>query len=105
MRSSTSKSFVAMQAVRPLSLSSALDAVLSDAGFRDYVNASFVVGFGASLGGESLLLMGGAALTTTIGLSSTRVMLDERLKAAVDVRSVFRQRYLPGFRARLEGPR
>ena len=77
------KTFVAMQAVRPLSLATALDAVLAHPAFRDHVDADHVTGFGASLGGESLLLMGGAALTTTVGLSSSQVMLDPRLKAAV----------------------
>ena len=43
-----------MQAVRPLSLSAALDAVLNHPDFRDHVDAANVVGFGASQGGESL---------------------------------------------------
>jgi hypothetical protein len=91
------KSFVAMQAVRPLSLSLALDTVLANAGFRDHVDPDRIVGFGASLGGESLLLMGGAALTTTIGLSSTRVTLDTRLKAAATYVPFFGNDIYPAF--------
>ena len=77
------RDFIAMQAVRPLSLSSAIDVVLDHPDYRDHVDPSNVVGFGASLGGESMLLLAGAQLTTTLGLSSTRIIQDTRLKAAV----------------------
>ncbi|MFO1312638.1 MAG: hypothetical protein U1F41_11320 [Burkholderiales bacterium] len=77
------RDFIAMQAVRPLSLSSALDVVLAHPDWRDHVDPSNVVGFGASLGGESMLLLAGAKLTTSLGLSSTRIVEDKRLKAAV----------------------
>jgi len=97
------KTFVAMQAVRPLSLSSALDAVLDHPDFRDRVDAANVGGFGASLGGESLLLMAGAALTTTIGQSSTRVTLDPRLKAAVGYVPYFGVDVYPAFGRDLKG--
>jgi hypothetical protein len=56
-----------------------------------------VGGFGASLGGESLVLMGGAQLTTTIGLSSKRVTLDPRLKAAAVYVPYFGQDIFPAF--------
>ena len=102
-RSSTIKTFVAMQAVRPLSLSSALDIVFAHSDFRDHVAAENVVGFGASLGGESLLLMGGAALTTTLGQSSSRVTLDPRLKAAVGYVPYFGIDVYPAFGRDLKG--
>jgi len=51
---------VKMQAIRPLSLRSALDALLADPDYRDHVDAERVAGFGASLGAESLLLFSGA---------------------------------------------
>jgi predicted dienelactone hydrolase len=91
------KDFVAMQAVRPLALSLALDAVLASPQFAGHVEPSMVGGFGASLGGESLVLMGGAQLTTTIGLSSKRVTLDARLKAAVGYVPFFGQPIYPAF--------
>ena len=97
------KTFVAMQAVRPLSLSSALDAVLDHPDFRDHVDATNVAGFGASLGGESLLLMAGAALTTTLGQSSARVTLDPRLKAAVGYVPYFGVDAYPAFGRDLMG--
>jgi Repeat of unknown function (DUF5648) len=83
------RDFVALQAVRPLSLSSALDAVLNHPDWRDHIDATNIGGFGASLGGESVLLLAGAKLTTSLGLSSTRIVQDTRLKAAVG--------YLPYF--------
>lgn len=75
--------FVAMQAVRPLSLSTLLTAVLSHPDYRDHVDASRIGGFGASLGGESLLLMAGAKLTTSLTSQYSQVTFDDRLTAAV----------------------
>ncbi|MEO8004842.1 MAG: hypothetical protein ABI771_08045 [Betaproteobacteria bacterium] len=97
------KEFIAMQAVRPLSLSVALDAVLAHPDFRDHVDAANVGAFGASLGGESILLMAGAALTTSIGQSSSRVMLDSRLKAAVGYVPYFGIDVYPAFGRDLKG--
>lgn len=91
------KDFVAMQAVRPLSLSRALDAVLAHPHFAGHVDPSRVGGFGASLGGESLLLMGGAQLTTTVGQSSKQVTFDPRLTAAVGYVPYFGIEQFPAF--------
>jgi len=77
------RDFIALQAVRPLSLSSALDVLQNDPYWRDHIDTANIGGFGASLGGESLLLLAGAKLTTSLGLSSTRLVQDTRLKAAV----------------------
>ena len=95
------KSFVAMQAVRPLSLSLALDAILAGSPFAtqfaDHVDADKVGGFGASLGGESLMLMGGAALTTTVGQAYKQVTYDPRLKAVAGYVPYFGQDLFPAF--------
>ncbi len=91
------KDFVAMQAVRPLSLSKALDAVLAHPHFAAHVDPARVGGFGASLGGESLLLMAGAQLTTTVGQSSKQVTLDTRLTAAVGYVPYFGIEQFPAF--------
>lgn len=97
------RDFVAMQAVRPLSLSAALDVVLNHPDFRDHVDAANVVAFGASLGGESVMLMGGAMLTTSLGQSSSRVTVDPRLKAAVGYLPYFGIDAYPAFGRDLAG--
>ena len=91
------KEFVAMQAVRPVSLSLSLDAVLAGTQFAGHVDAAKVGGFGASLGGESLLLMAGAQLTTTVGQAYKQVTFDPRLKAAAGYVPYFGQVVFPAF--------
>ena len=90
---------VELQSIRPLSLQSALDTLLTDANYRDHVDADKVSGFGASLGAESLLLFSGAQLTTDFfpRLKSSRVMIDTRLKAITGYVPYFGQRLLPAF--------
>lgn len=89
--------YTALQAVRPVALEASLDAVLADPGFATRVDTDEIGGFGASLGGQSLLLMRGARLTVSPGLSSTAVMNDTRLKAAVGYVPYFGQPILPAF--------
>ena len=91
------KSYVAMQAIRPLALSASLDVVLAHSQFRDHVDPARVGGFGASQGGESLLLMGGAALTTSLPSETSTVTLDSRLKAAVGYIPYFGVQGYPAF--------
>lgn len=98
------RDFVAMQAVRPFSLASALDRVLADPGYRDRIDADRIGGFGASLGAQSLLLMAGARLTVSLGLSSKAVMAaDPRLKAAGTYVPYFGNPILPSFGRNQEG--
>ncbi|MEO8536056.1 MAG: hypothetical protein ABI533_00905 [Betaproteobacteria bacterium] len=89
--------YTAMQAIRPNSLSRALDAVFADPDFAARIDANRVGGFGASQGGESLLLMRGAKLTVSVGLSSKFIMNDTRLKAAVGYVPYFGQTFFPAF--------
>jgi len=89
--------FTVLQALRPRSMSATLDLILAHPQWRDHIDAAQIGGFGASLGGETLMLMGGAGLTTSIGLSSTQVMVDPRLKAAVGYVPYFGQPFLPAF--------
>ncbi|CAG0961627.1 hypothetical protein BURK1_00743 [Burkholderiales bacterium] len=89
--------FTAMQAVRPLALAAALDHVLGTPGWMDRLDASQVAGFGASQGGESLMLMAGAKLTVSVGLSSKQVMADSRLKAVTTYVPYFGQSFFPAF--------
>ncbi|MGC2064264.1 MAG: hypothetical protein WA610_14940 [Thermodesulfovibrionales bacterium] len=89
--------FVALQALRPLSMSAALDLVLAHPQWRDHVDATQIGGFGASMGGETLMLMGGAELTTSLGFDRTQVTVDRRLKAAVGYVPYFGEPFLPAF--------
>jgi predicted dienelactone hydrolase len=89
--------YVEMQAIRPLSTAAALDFLLGHPQYRDHVDAARIAGFGASLGGETLLLQAGAKLTATIGLSSKQVIADNRLKAIVGYVPYFGQSFLPAF--------
>ena len=83
--------------MRPLSLSAAIDLVLAHPQWRDHIDATRIGGFGASMGGESMMLMRGAGLTTSLGLSWTRVTNDPRLRAAVGYVPYFGQPFLPAF--------
>ncbi len=87
----------AVQALRPLSMTATLDFMLAHPQWREHLDANQIGGFGASMGGETMLLMGGAALTTSLGQSSTRLAADPRLKAAVGYVPYFGQPFLPAF--------
>ncbi len=97
------KQFIAMQSLRPLSLKFALDAALAHPDFAGRVDPARIGGFGASLGGESLVLMTGARLTTTLGQSSSTVLTDPRLKAIVGYVPYFGQSFYPAFGRDQEG--
>jgi len=92
--------FTAMQALRPLSISAALDLVLAHPQWKDHIDETQIGGFGASMGGETMLLLGGAGLTTSffdIGSSWKQVTRDPRIKAAVGYVPYFGQPILPAF--------
>ena len=90
--------FTALQALRPLSISKALDLVLAHPQWQGHIDNTQIGGFGASMGGETMLLLGGARLTTSYpGLSSNQVTHDPRIKAAVGYVPYFGQPILPAF--------
>ena len=94
------ENFTAMQALRPLSISAALDLVLAHPQWKDHIDETQIGGFGASMGGETMLLLGGAGLTTSyfdIGSSWKQVTRDPRIKAAVGYVPYFGQPILPAF--------
>ena len=91
------KDFITLQTIRPLSMSAAIDLMLAHPQWRDHIEATEIGGFGASLGGETMMLMAGAGLTTSIGLSWTQATVDHRLKAAVGYVPYFGQPFLPAF--------
>ena len=89
--------YTAMQAARPRELSAALDVVFANPDFAARLDPSRIGGFGGSQGGESLMLMRGAQLTVSVGLSSKSVIDDTRLKAAVGYVPYFGQTFFPAF--------
>lgn len=89
--------FVEMQALRPLSLSRALDYLFAHPQYSGHLDVNRVGGFGASQGGESLLLMTGAKLTISVGMSSKQVLADPRLKAIVGYVPYLGQPFFPAF--------
>ncbi len=89
--------FTALQALRALSMSAALDNILADPQWLDHIDTTQIGGFGASMGGETMMLLGGAELTTSLGLASNRVTFDTRLKAAVGYVPWFGLPLLPAF--------
>jgi len=94
------ENFTALQALRPLSISAALDLVLAHPQWKDHIDVTQIGGFGASMGGETMLLLAGAGLTTSyfdIGLSWKQVTRDPRIKAAVGYVPYFGQPILPAF--------
>jgi predicted dienelactone hydrolase len=91
--------FTAMQALRPLSISAALDLVIAHPQWQGHIDNTQIGGFGASMGGETMMLLGGAGLTTSYpGLSWNQVTRDLRIKAAVGYVPYFGQPILlPAF--------
>jgi predicted dienelactone hydrolase len=89
--------FLALQALRPLSVSAGLDLLLAHPQWRDHLDPTQIGGFGASIGGETMLLLGGAGLTSSLGMAWTQVTLDPRIKAAVGYVPYFGEPFLPAF--------
>jgi predicted dienelactone hydrolase len=90
--------FVAMQAIRPLSLSAGLDVLLARPEWRDRVDPQRVGAFGISQGGETLMLLGGAELNyALLTFDRKRVTLDARVRAAVGYVPYFGLDNLPAF--------
>jgi len=89
--------YVEMQSIRALSSAAALDVLTANPGYSGHIDTNRIVGFGASLGGETLLLQVGARLTITVGLSSKSVVVDPRLKAIVGYVPYFGQPIFPAF--------
>ncbi len=90
--------FVAMQAIRPLSLSAGLDLLLARPEWQGRIDAGRVGGFGISQGGETLMLLGGAQLNYDILTFATkRVTQDTRVRAAVGYVPYFGIESVPAF--------
>jgi hypothetical protein len=95
--------YVAMQALRPISASRMLDALVTNSQWRDAIDLSRVGGFGISQGGETMMLLAGAALTNTVFQDSKAVTHDARLGSAVGYIPFFGMSWLPSFGRDQEG--
>jgi dienelactone hydrolase len=92
--------FTALQALRPLSMSAALTRVLEHPQWTGHLDDARIGGFGASMGGETLMLLGGAGLTTSYfnrGEYWEQVTYDRRIEAAVGYVPYFGRPILPAF--------
>lgn len=90
--------FVAMQAIRPLSLSAGLDLLLARTEWQGRIDAGRVGAFGISQGGETLMLLGGAQLNYDILTFATKpVTQDARVRAAVGYIPYFGIESVPSF--------
>jgi len=91
--------FVAMQALRALSASAALDVLFARPEWRDRLDAARIGAFGISQGGETLMLQGGAELTyDAFNLDRHKpVTHDTRVRAAVGYVPYFGVQKIPAF--------
>src|SRR5260221_4417948 len=88
---------VEMQLMRPLSLVAMTDRLLADRGFSPGIDTDHIGGFGASLGGEAMLHLLGARITTTVGFFCHDAPSDPRVKVAVAYVPYARQTFRPAF--------
>lgn len=90
--------FVEMEALRPLSLKAAVDAVLAHPDFSPRINPNRIGGFGASMGGASLIWLLGASVTDGLVSQNTHpTVRDPRIKAAVGYVPYAGENFLPAF--------
>jgi len=92
-----------MELMRPLSLKVMLDRILADPGYSPGIDPDRIVGFGASLGGEAMMLLAGAKLTTSTGLDCSDPVRDPRIKAMVGYVPFAGYSFLPAFCAGQSG--
>jgi predicted dienelactone hydrolase len=90
--------YVELQAMRPLALSRTLDYLLTQPDWASRIDTSRIGGFGASMGGEAMLLAMGARLTQSFSTLSSRTVHNEpRIKAAAGYVPYAGMSFLPAF--------
>jgi hypothetical protein len=89
--------YVAMQALRPITASRLFDNLAIHPHWAGAVDLARIGGFGISQGGETMMLLAGAALTTTVFQDSKPVIHDARLASAVGYIPYFGLSWLPAF--------
>ena len=72
-----------MQLMRPLSLKVMLDLLLASPDYSKAIDPNLIGGFGASMGGESMALLAGAQVTTTLDGGCGVSVQDPRIRAMV----------------------
>jgi len=96
--------YVELQALRPLALKQALDHLLTQPAYAARIDVNRIGGFGASLGGEAMLLAMGARLTQSYSTLSSRTVQNEpRIKAAAGYVPYAGFTFLPAFGNDQEG--
>ncbi len=72
-------------AIRPVVLSETLNYFLSHPAYINHIDPNTIGGWGASLGGQTVLLNQGAKLTTSLGIGADpeTVIVDKRIKAII----------------------
>jgi fermentation-respiration switch protein FrsA (DUF1100 family) len=89
--------FVNMELMRPLSLIALTDKLTGDPQWSAGINQDQIGGFGASMGGEAMLHLLGADITTATGFACSHAPRDTRIKAAVGYVPYAGQTFLPAF--------
>ena len=89
--------FVNMQLMRPLSLIELTDRLLGSADWAPGINPDQIGGFGASMGGEAVLHLMGAKITSSIGFTCSNAPTDPRIKVGVGYVPYAGQTFLPQF--------
>lgn len=90
--------YVELQALRPLALHQALDYLLMHPDYATRIDLNRIGGFGASMGGEAMLLAMGARLTQSFSTLSSRTVQNEpRIKAAAGYVPYGGYGFLPAF--------
>jgi len=89
--------FVNMELMRPLSLIALTDKLTGDPQWAAGINQDQIGGFGASMGGEAMLHLLGADITTGTGFACSHAPRDTRIKAAVGYVPYAGQTFLPAF--------
>jgi fermentation-respiration switch protein FrsA (DUF1100 family) len=89
--------FVEMELQRPLALKSFVDTIVAHPGYSPAIDATRIGGFGASMGGQAMVNLLGAKLSTSIGLACRDSVHDPRIKAAVGYVPYGGQTFLPSF--------
>ena len=88
---------VEMSLMRPLSLVALTDRLLADPNYSLVIDRDQIGGFGASMGGEAMLHLLGANITTNLGFGCHDAPRDPRIKVAVSFVPYAGQTFLPAF--------
>jgi hypothetical protein len=86
-----------MELMRPVALKALVDTLLAHPVFKLGIDTDRIAGFGASLGGQAMMSLMGAKMTTSIGLACRETVRDDRIKVAVGFVPYAGQTFLPAF--------